>query len=126
MQCADIAERLDGLDGRSVGLNGEEKTGARRDAVDQDGAGSAHAMLAAHMRSRQTEVVSKEVAQQQTRLDITLIARAVHSHRDVLFGHLPSSRSFTLPSGKPIVQYRRSSLIISSADAAGSRMGSIC
>src|SRR3984957_5274402 len=110
MKCTEIAKRLDRLNVLSVGLNGEEKTRSGRDAVDQDRARSAHAVFAAHVSSRQTEVVSKKVAQQQTRFHWTLIARAIHSHRYVLFGHMPSSRSFTLPSGKPIVQYRCVSL----------------
>src|SRR5581483_7741849 len=79
--------------------NGEVKAGACRDAVDQNVTGAAHAMLAADMRSGQAQVVTKKVAQQQARLDITLVARAVHSHRDALLGHLPSSRLPVLPSG---------------------------
>ena len=61
-------------------------------------------MLAACMRSGQTQFVTNEVAQQQAGLDVALIARAIHGHRDALLGHLRSSRSYILPCGEPIVQ----------------------
>ena len=61
-------------------------------------------MLAADVRSGQTQLVTNEVAQQQAGLDVALIPRAIHGYRDTLFGHLPSSRSYILPSGEPIAQ----------------------
>src|ERR1700692_2047428 len=104
MQCAHVPKRLARLDGQSIGLDGEAETGLCRDAFKQDGAGAAHTVLAADMRSGQTQLVTNEVAQQQAGLDVALVPRAVHSHRDALLGHLPSSRSYILPSGEPIAK----------------------
>ena len=70
MQCADLAERFDQvLDGQIRRLGQREtETGPGCKALEQDGAGAAHAMLAADMRSGQTQLsLTNEVAQKQAR-----------------------------------------------------------
>ena len=98
-------------------MDGEAETRLCRNALKQDGAGATHTVLGADVRSGQTQLVTNEVAQKQAGLDVALITRAVHSHRDTLLGHLPSSRSNILPSGEPIAQSCRS--ITSVAGGAG-------
>jgi len=48
------------------------------DAVDQQSTGAANAVFAADVSSRQAELVTNKVAQQHTRLDVALVAHAVH------------------------------------------------
>ena len=54
------AERLDGLDAAAVGLHRQRAAGARRETVEQDRAGAAHAVLAADMRAGQADFVADE------------------------------------------------------------------
>ena len=62
----------------AVGLHREHQAGAHRRAVEQDHrAGAAYAVLAADMRAGQPQIVAQEIAQQQARLDLRSIGRAV-------------------------------------------------
>ena len=77
MQAVVVAERLlqrmqlvgaggDALDGQhlvAVGLHRQHQAGARRAAVEQDGAGAADAMLAAEMGAGEAELVADEIGQ---------------------------------------------------------------
>ena len=53
---------LDRAQVRAIDLHGELEAGARRIAVDLDGAGAAHAVLAADMRAGGAEHVAQEIA----------------------------------------------------------------
>src|SRR5690242_17040305 len=54
MQLVTIGEALDRLDPRAVDLTRERQAGACDNAVDEDGARAAHALLAADVRPRQS------------------------------------------------------------------------
>jgi hypothetical protein len=45
----------------TVSLNRENKAGADGFAIEEDGAGTANAMLAAHMSSQQTQIMAQEI-----------------------------------------------------------------
>ena len=84
MQGIVAGQRLDGRHGVTVGLRGEEQAGAHRVAIQEDGAGPADAVLAAEVRSREAELLAKEVGERhadgdrpfvQTAVTVTEIAR---------------------------------------------------
>src|SRR5215470_13163623 len=68
-----------------VAGGGEHQARSRRHAVDEHGAGAAHAVLAAEMRRRQIVPLAQQVGERQARRDIlaeigTIEAIADHSH----------------------------------------------
>jgi hypothetical protein len=71
-----------GLDARSVGLDGEHHAALDRDPVDDHGAGTAVAGVAADVGPGQVEIVPNEVHEQATHLDVALMAFAVDLDRD--------------------------------------------
>src|SRR5258706_1253823 len=87
MQRLDRAQPLDGLDPLAVGLDGEHQARARAVTLDDHRAGAAHAVLAADMRARQTEVLAQKIRQQAARLDRALVGDAVDRHADRAVGH---------------------------------------
>ena len=58
-------DAFDGHDLVAVGLHREHQAGARRIAVEQDGAGAAHAVLAAEMRAGEAQPMAQEIGQRQ-------------------------------------------------------------
>ena len=60
-------EAFDGLDRAPVAADRQYQAGARRLAVDQDGAGAAHPMLAAQMRPGQVAPLAQEIGERQPR-----------------------------------------------------------
>ena len=62
-------QALDGHDPAPVGLHREHEAGAHRHAVQEDGAGPAHAVLAAHVGAGQPQLVAQEVAQEEAGFD---------------------------------------------------------
>jgi hypothetical protein len=70
-------EALDGDHLRALGLNREHQTRPHRGAVDQHGAGAAHAMLAADMGSGQPQMMAQAIGERQPRLDFDLDRFAV-------------------------------------------------
>src|SRR5262249_37711867 len=82
-------DALDGENLVAVSLHGQHEAGARREAVEQDRAGAAYAVLAAEMRSGEAEMVADEIRQGEADLHLLLVAGAVDSHRDGAFlGHV--------------------------------------
>src|SRR5919106_1128622 len=77
MELAARRERLDGLDGRPVGLDGGQHAGLDRRAVEDDGARTAVPGVAPDVRPGQVEVVADEVDEQAPRLDLPLVDRPV-------------------------------------------------
>ena len=75
-------QALDRRDRGAVGLHGEHQARAHRLAVHQHGAGAADAVLAADVRAGEAELVAQEVAEQQARLDLGGVGRAVDGHAD--------------------------------------------
>ena len=72
--CSSSARRRDALDGEqlvAVGLHREHQAGARRAAVEQDGAGAADAVLAAEMRAGEPELVAHEIGERHAHLDLS-------------------------------------------------------
>jgi hypothetical protein len=70
MQLIALGEALDGRDLMAVGLYGQEQTRARRLAVEQDRACAADAVLAAEMGASQPQVVTQDIGEMATRLDV--------------------------------------------------------
>ena len=63
-------QRLDGADLCAVGLHRERQAGARRHAVDLDGAGAADAVLAADMGAGHRQLMAQEIGEQHARLGL--------------------------------------------------------
>src|SRR5688572_12686229 len=64
----------------TVGLDREHDARPRRVAVEEDRAGAAHAVFAPDVRACQAELVPEEITEEQPRLDVGLVADAVHRH----------------------------------------------
>ena len=62
------AEALDGLDGAPLGLHGKHQAGTRRQAVNENRAGTADSMLAADVCPGEAEVVAEDVGESMARL----------------------------------------------------------
>jgi hypothetical protein len=71
---------LDRLHSMAAGLCGQHDARSRRFAVEEDGAGAADTVLAPDVRTGERELAADEIAEQQARLDIALVQRAVHFH----------------------------------------------
>src|SRR6516225_234919 len=56
---------------------------SRREPVEENRAGAAHAMLAAEMGARQTELMADEIGKRHAHLDLFLVALAVDRQRDL-------------------------------------------
>src|SRR5579863_1664303 len=70
-------EALDSDYFRALGLYREHQTGSHRGTVDQHGARTAYAVLAADMRSGQPQAMAQAIRQRQPRLDFDLDGPAV-------------------------------------------------
>ena len=77
-----VVEALDGAHVLPVAGDRKGDAGARRLAVDQDGAGAAHAVLAAEMRAGEPAMLAQEVAEVRARLDHRGDRPAVDRERD--------------------------------------------
>ena len=69
VQLAVGGEALDGRDLGAVGLHGEHEARPHGVAVEQDGAGAAHAVLAPEVRAGEPAVLAQEVGQRLAGLD---------------------------------------------------------
>ncbi len=76
------SKAFDRLDLMSVGLDGKDQTRAHGLAIQEHGARPAYAMLAAHVRSGEVQLVAQKVAQQQARLNGTFILGTVNRYGD--------------------------------------------
>ena len=75
-------QSFDRADARAVNLHGKREAGARRHAADLDGAGPAHAVLAADMRAGKPEFVAQKVGEQHARLGLGFVRAAVDLKAD--------------------------------------------
>src|SRR5438105_415742 len=73
---------FDGQYVRPAGLNCEHEACLHWLTVDNDCAGAAHAMLAADVGARESEVLTDEIDQKLARLDAPLVRLAVHPQAD--------------------------------------------
>jgi hypothetical protein len=64
-----VGQSFDRLDGAAVGLHRQHQAAAHDLAVHADGAGTAHAVLAADVRAGEAELLAQEVDQVLARLD---------------------------------------------------------
>src|SRR5271167_2424419 len=88
MQRVAVSEPLDGADFSAVCLDREHQAGAHGVVVEDDGAGTADAVLAADMSPGLATVVANGIHQRAPRLDPDRIVAAVDVERNVeLFGH---------------------------------------
>ena len=65
-------EPFDGHDLGALGLHREHQAGAHGCAVDENRAGAAHAVLAAHMGAGQPQMMAQAIRQREPRLDVDL------------------------------------------------------
>jgi hypothetical protein len=102
-----IRGRSDAFDGEefmSVRLHREHQAGPRRAAIEEDGAGAAHAMLTTEMGAGQAKLVTHKIGQRHPDLDLLLVPLAVDGQRDFSrLAHPRSSRSAdaATPAGSP-------------------------
>src|SRR5439155_20957359 len=75
-------EAFDGRQLSAVRLHREHQAGAHRLAVEQHGAGAAHAVLAADVGAGEPQVLAQEVAQEEPRLDVAPVLDPVDGHVD--------------------------------------------
>ena len=89
-----VGEPFDGDDLHPLGLHREHQARAHGRAVDDDGAGAAHAVLATHMRSGQPQMMAQAIRQREPRLhfDLDLLPVDVKSHRHVGTGGMKLKR----------------------------------
>ncbi len=76
-------ESLHRFDGRALALDGEEKTGAHRGPVDQDGAGPTNPVLTSEMCPGEPAVFADSVSKSLPRLNLDRLLPAVHQQGDV-------------------------------------------
>ena len=69
-------EALDRRERAAVRLDREHQARAHRLAVELDGAGATHALLAADLRAGQAGLVADEVGQERARLDLAFVGAA--------------------------------------------------
>src|SRR5215472_9636481 len=86
-----LGQPFHGLDHAAVHLDGEEQARADGGAVDDDGAGAAHAVLAPEMRARQIEVVAQEVRQRPPHLYRPFVGTPVDGDADRALVHRGSA-----------------------------------
>ncbi len=72
-----IIETFDGGDIGAIACHRISDAGARRYAIDQDGAGTADAMFAAEMRAGEIERVAHHVGETRAWLDVLFTARVL-------------------------------------------------
>src|SRR6185503_10862495 len=77
VQLSVFGEAFDRLDLAAVGLEGEDRAGLDRAAVEPDSAGAAARRVATDVRPCQAELVAKEMDEQHPRLDLALELPAV-------------------------------------------------
>src|SRR5207237_6015601 len=70
MELLPLRESLDGAHLGALGLHREHQAGAHRLAVDQHGAGAAHAVLAAQVRAGEPAVLAQRVGEVAPRLGL--------------------------------------------------------
>src|ERR1700722_9504676 len=97
-------DTLDRHDLVAVGLHREHQARSRRIAVEQNGAGAAHAVLAAKMSAGEAQLMAQEIRKRHAHRHGRLVALAVHGDGDVSrFAHglLPAPmRSCALTSAR--------------------------
>src|SRR5438874_1510167 len=79
-------EPFDGADAGAVSLHGKRKTRPRGYAVDVDGAGTAHPVLAADVCAGEAEFVPQKVGEQHARLGFAFDGAAVDLETDGVAG----------------------------------------
>src|SRR5262249_31928521 len=82
-----VAETLDGADRSAVAAAGMGDAGARRRAVDLDGAGTAHAVLTSDMSAGQHQVAAEQVGELLARLGEQSLHVAIYGKRDRDLAH---------------------------------------
>ncbi len=77
-----VGEPLDRHHLGAVGLHRQHQAGAHRGAVDDHGAGAAHAVLAAEVSSGEPQLVAQAIRQRHARLDLDFHLLAVDFKAD--------------------------------------------
>ena len=102
-------EALDGHQLVPLRLYGEHQAGPHGPPVDENGAGAAHAVLAAEVRAGQVELVAQEVRERGTRLGRAVQLLAVHPQRQLTLRDAGQLRVPDQPCARPtaVVSARR-------------------
>ena len=91
LECGQLAGRrrqsLHGADLGAFGLHGKRHARPLGSTVDEDRAGTAHAVLATDVCAGQSEIVAQGVAEQATWLDEDLFALSIDGERHGAPGH---------------------------------------
>src|SRR5205807_3902823 len=85
LQIGDLAAvgyAFDGFDADAVALHRQDEAAAHHSAIDAYRAGAAHAVLAASVAARQTDIVAQIIDQGLAHVDATADVLAIHGHRD--------------------------------------------
>src|SRR5206468_12724285 len=87
-----------------VGLHREERARLHRLPVEQHGARSAVARVAADVRSGHAQIFAQEMDEEQARLDLSFLDLAVDHHLDAMgpHGYLPPARSTAFFRARPV------------------------
>ena len=87
MQLRPLRQTLDGTDLRAFGLHGKHEAGAYRITIDDHGAGTTDTMLATHMGTGETALLTDHIGQGASRLHLDLMSMTVDRQCDgVLHG----------------------------------------
>lgn len=82
---------LDSGDALTVGLNGKDQTSSHRVIIEQDGAGSADAVLAGKVSAGESARIAEEIGKGRSRFDerATVLTIHVNGYRDLIHGGPP-------------------------------------
>jgi hypothetical protein len=83
MELPFLCQPLDGHEARAVGLYGQHEARTYAQAVQKDRAGAAHSMLAADVRTPQSELSAQEVHQRGPRLDERLVGHSINGQANL-------------------------------------------
>src|SRR5712671_1013154 len=103
VELAVLLQALHGADVRAVGLYRQHRARLHRLAVQEHRAGAAVGGVAADVRPGQPQILAEQMDQEQPRLDVDSMTRAVHPQFDVMpgHGHRPPARSTAFFSARP-------------------------
>src|SRR5262245_5292305 len=109
-----LCEPLDGRQREPLCLDSQHETRADRLAIGQDGAGAAHAVLAAHVRAREVQLVAQEIRQRHAGLGPSLPRTTVHRQADSVLhaaGPVRSAAAESVRSASTAATRRRYSAV---------------
>ena len=86
-QAVDLPLTFDGFDLQAIDLDRKSQTRARASTVQKYGAGTAHSMFAADMRSGEGQFLTQEIAKKHPRFDGAGVGYPVDAHSNCFLNH---------------------------------------